>query len=357
MSIKHLILFITTILSAEIASAQLQFKSERFDFGRIAEEGGKRSCTFQASNVGDKPLLLVDIVTTCGCTVPTFSRKPILPGKSTEIVVTFDPYGRPGTFDRKLHIYGAGNERLGVISIVGEVTPRPKSIEELYPIEAGGGIRLSGTRCTFPYIYIGRSIASAISIINTSDQPRRIDFPAKHTSHLLQIDAPTLLQPGERSAINFRYEIPTEDPRYGSIRDVRAIHINGKASEKVLLIHGIAVDAATKTEKEAPPKAEISENILKFGAIKHDAKPHSLPLTLRNTGSSELILRAVECAAPCQASFPIGQRLAPGEQLEGQITLHPRAEDYGFVTGELLVVTNDPERPLRRIRIHAVVEE
>ena len=40
-----------------------------------------------------------------------------------------------------------------------------------------------------------------------------------------------------------------------------------------------------------------------------------------------------------------------------EILLDPRAQDYGIVTEHLVVVTNDPLRPMRRIRVTAVIEE
>lgn len=351
------ILLIITLLVAKVGFAQLSFDSTQYDFGTIEEQGGKRSCTFRATNLGSKPVVLVDVVTTCGCTVPTFSRKPILAGQSTEIVVSYDPEGRPGAFDRKLHIYGANRERLGVLSIKGTVTPRPRSVEELYPIEVGEGVRLNTTHCTFTYIYVGRSIASAISLVNDSGEQHRLELRPKRSSGLLEVDYPTTLQPGERSAINFSYTIPTDAPRYGTVSDALEIWVDGVKSEKVLLTHGIAVDPPQKAAQERAPKAQLSENFLKFGAVKHDGALSERSLTIRNEGLSPLAIRAVECKAPFEVAEPKRRQLAPGEEVTLRVKLRPRDGEYGFVTGQLLLVTNDPERPLRRIRVNATIED
>lgn len=357
MMAKRLILFIFTLLMANSVWAQLVFEPERYDFGTLEELGGKRSCTFRATNRGSKPVVLVDVVTTCGCTVPTFSRQPILPGKSATIEVSYDPEGRPGAFDRKLHIYGAGRERLGVISITGQVTPRPRSVEELYPVDLGEGVRLNTTHCTFTYLYVGRTIASAVSVVNTSDKPRHLRLVPKHTSGFVQVEYPEVLQPGERSAINFTYTIPADEPRYGTVRDVQELYVEGKRSEKVLLTHGVAVDPPKKTSDGGGPKVEINENILKFGAVKHDATPAVRRLVVRNTGTKELIIRAVECEAPFEVQLPAKQHLAPGASLTLEVRLRPREGEYGFVTGQLLLVSTDSERPLRRIRVNGTIED
>lgn len=357
MTEKRLIALIVTILSTQIAFSQLRFESESIDLGTFEELGGKRSCTFEATNIGQKPIVILDVVTTCGCTVPTFSRRPIKPGERTRIEVSYDPLGRPGAFDRKLHIYGPNRERLGQLTIRGTVTPRPRSVEELYPIEVGEGVRLNTTHCTFTYIYVGRTIASAISLINHSDKEHSFALRARNQSGLLHIDAPTTLRGGERSAINFSYTIPATAPRYGSISDLLEVWVDGVKTEKVILVHGIGIDPPQEKLKENAPKLEVNEIIVKFGTVKHREAPHRKRLTLRNTGASELILQAAECKAPFACHFPVGARLQPGESIEGEVLLTPSEEEYGFLSGQLLLVTNDGERPARRIRINATVED
>ncbi|MFR6415865.1 MAG: DUF1573 domain-containing protein [Alistipes shahii] len=49
---------------------------DTWDFGTIRESDGRVSHTFTGVNRGDKPLVILDVVTSCGCTVPEFSRQP-----------------------------------------------------------------------------------------------------------------------------------------------------------------------------------------------------------------------------------------------------------------------------------------
>ena len=87
--------------------AQLVFDPDRHDFGSIREADGAVTCTFTGVNRGTKPVVLLDVVTSCGCTVPEYSRKPVLPGASTRIVVTYDPANRPGRFSKELAVYSS----------------------------------------------------------------------------------------------------------------------------------------------------------------------------------------------------------------------------------------------------------
>ncbi|MEM6965861.1 MAG: DUF1573 domain-containing protein [Bacteroidota bacterium] len=69
---------------------KITFEGETiFDFGTV-KEGTKVEHTFKFKNTGEVPLLIGDANTTCGCTVPTYPREYIQPGKGGEIKVIFD---------------------------------------------------------------------------------------------------------------------------------------------------------------------------------------------------------------------------------------------------------------------------
>ena len=79
--------------------------------------------------------------------------------------------------------------------------------------------------------------------------------------------------------------------------------------------------------------------------------------TLSNAGGAELIVRAVEGEGHVATTLAPGQKIAPGDSQRCEILLDPRTQDYGIVTEHLVVVTNDPVRPMRRIRVTAIIEE
>lgn len=351
-----LISLILTYLTIFEAIAQLQFKTTTHDFGTIPEAGGKVECSFTAVNRGKHPVVLLDVVTTCGCTVPTFSRKPIRSGEQTTIRVSFDPYGRAGLIDRKLYLYDAKRERIAILTLTGTVSPRTRTIEERYPIESADGVRFSNTLANLTYIYIGQPMRSALSLINTASEPRRIELRPTKQSGLLEVEAPKQLAAGERSAINFTYLIPTDAPRYGTIHDAMEVWIDGRKAQTVLVTHGIGIDRPTKAIKDAPPKVVFSENMLKFGAVKAASKPLNRVLTIRNEGESDLIIRKIESRV-LSTSFTEQRLIKAGESATYEVILDPSKADYGFFTEQLIVVTNDPEHPVRRLRVTATIEE
>lgn len=352
-----LILFLLGLLCAAAApaSAQLRFEPASWDFGSIREADGRVSHTFTGVNTGDRPIVILDVVTSCGCTVPDFSRKPVPAGGRTQITVTFDPANRPGMFVKELGVYSSERQKLATLSIRGSVVARERSVEELYPTDAGGGLRLNTTLSAFSYIYPGRRVQGSVGYANTSDKPIALELRPRERSGALEVDYPTRIAPGARGEIALAYFIPADKPRYGTLSDTFEIAVDGRSSGTLLMAHGIGVDNPAASGKKRP-EAQLSENILKFGAVKRRGPVVRQRFTLSNTGDGELIVRAVEHGQRIATSLTPGQRIAPGGSFEAEVTLDASQQDYGVLTDRLMIVTNDPARPMRRLRVTAIVE-
>lgn len=335
----------------------LVFEPSTWDFGTIAEADGRVSHTFTGENRGDKPLVILDVVTTCGCTAPQFSRQPILPGDKTEITVTYDPTNRPGVFSKELAVYSSDRRKIATLTVRGQVTPRPKSLEELYPVDAGGGLRLTTTLNAFAYLQAGIAKQGTIGCVNDSRRTIRLELRPTVSSGVLRLEYPRELAPGERGSINVSYLNPADSPRYGTIRDALEVYVDGRTNHTALVTHGIGVDALPEIGEKERPQCEYSENILKFGTVKHAESLRRLPLTISNTGTGELIVRAVEGEGHVATTLSPGLRLAPGESFRAEVMFNPGTQDYGLMSEHLVVVTNDPVRPMRRIRVTAIIEE
>lgn len=71
----------------------MKFDEEEFDFGTI-DQGTRVEHTFTFKNTGDAPLTIVDAKSSCGCTVPTWTKTPIAPGETGDLLVKFDGSGQ-----------------------------------------------------------------------------------------------------------------------------------------------------------------------------------------------------------------------------------------------------------------------
>jgi hypothetical protein len=81
----------------------MKFEEELFDFGTITQ-GEKVTHDFKFENVGVKELVISNAYADCGCTVPEVPKKPIPPGESNIIRVSFDSNKKSGIVTKEISV-------------------------------------------------------------------------------------------------------------------------------------------------------------------------------------------------------------------------------------------------------------
>lgn len=126
---KRTLLFLTLILMsisyiAAQAQADIKFDKMNHDFGTFTESNPIVKCTFTFTNVGDGPLVIHQVVASCGCTVPEYTQEPVMPGKTGTIQVTYNGTGRyPGHFQKSITVRSnAKSSELIRLTIEGNMT-------------------------------------------------------------------------------------------------------------------------------------------------------------------------------------------------------------------------------------------
>ena len=125
---KKIVLFMLLALAfgaaypkAKGGKAKMRFTETLWDFGNIKEKGGPATHEFEFVNDGDGNLMILDATAQCGCTKPEYSDKPIAPGKTGKIKVTYNPIGRPGSFEKTVTVRTNGDPNKLTLKIRGAV--------------------------------------------------------------------------------------------------------------------------------------------------------------------------------------------------------------------------------------------
>ena len=82
--------------------AIITFEKTVIDYGTV-DKGANGVRDFVFTNTGDAPLIISNVKSTCGCTIPKKPEKPILPGESDKIQVKYDT-NRIGVFRKTITV-------------------------------------------------------------------------------------------------------------------------------------------------------------------------------------------------------------------------------------------------------------
>jgi hypothetical protein len=105
---------------AQESGPVITFKENSKDFGDITQ-GQQVAHTFVLTNTGKQPLIISNVAATCGCTVPSWPKEPVAPGKSAEIKVSFNSTGKVGKQNSVVRIYSNASEPIEKVSLISNV--------------------------------------------------------------------------------------------------------------------------------------------------------------------------------------------------------------------------------------------
>ena len=122
-----LLFFVTNLFSQENL-AEIKFTETVIDYG-VIENGEDGNRIFKFKNIGNSPLIFTRIFSSCGCTIPKKPEKPVLPGESGEIEVSYDTK-RTGIFQKAITVRSNAKTTNVILRIKGEVLPEPDEDED-----------------------------------------------------------------------------------------------------------------------------------------------------------------------------------------------------------------------------------
>jgi hypothetical protein len=209
-----------TLPGAAQEPSPLRFEATEWNFGSVPEAGGEVSHSFRFTNTADIPVAIDRVLASCGCTTPEYPRSPIPPGGKATIKVSFEPLGqRAGDFSKSISVVSGGGRWRDFLTIGGYIVPRPKPVEEEFPHDAGGGLRLSTTLLAFRTVRQGSAPMMTVEYINTSPKDITLTLETVEQSGVLSVFTPERVCAGCRGVMTFTYDI-SDRIVYGQVYDV-----------------------------------------------------------------------------------------------------------------------------------------
>lgn len=109
----------SVVVSAE-GKGEIDFDNPSFDFGKV-KEGEVVEHEFTFVNSGESPVIISRVTASCGCTTPSYTNTPVLPGKSGNVKIKFDSEGQMGKQQKLITIQSNAKEPIMTIELKGTV--------------------------------------------------------------------------------------------------------------------------------------------------------------------------------------------------------------------------------------------
>lgn len=357
---KRIYLFVLGMVLAVVAvqaQPKISFDQEKKELGYVLWRN-PTAITFQFTNIGDKPLVISNVTTSCGCTKAEWTQDPVPAGGTGEVTAVFDAEAI-GRFYKEVGVYCNASSTPIYLEFNGEVTADSKNFSFTHPFGIGP-IRLNMDEIVFEDVNRGDKPVVELLVANASNKsytPVLMHLPP----YLSTKAEPEKLGRGKAGKILITLD--TEKvPKLGITRS--SVYLARYPGDKVGSDNEIPVsvvllpdfEGVSEQEKNNPPHISLSSTELEF----KDLKPNqhkSQTVVLTNTGKSDLQIKDMQVYNIALGVKLKKRTLKPGESTKMKVTV--LAENLPRVKGtpRILMITNDPDHPKLTVRVKASLME
>lgn len=113
---------VITVWAEQPKGAEIEFSTKVIDLGVLSREDDKQIVRLSFTNVGDVPLVVTEVRTTCSCTTIQHDRKKVMPSERGVLNITMDPSKAPvGSFYRVLQVFSTATNGVQHITLKAEI--------------------------------------------------------------------------------------------------------------------------------------------------------------------------------------------------------------------------------------------
>ncbi len=100
----------------------IALSESNFTFGKL-KKGDHVEHIYEVTNTGENPLIISQVKPGCGCTVPDYTKEPILPGKKGKITLKFDSSNFDGMVSKQAEVFANVEKAPIVLSFSADIQP------------------------------------------------------------------------------------------------------------------------------------------------------------------------------------------------------------------------------------------
>lgn len=361
---KKLVLSLMMIVAMVVAMAQpkIEFEKKTHEFGDVHEEGGKITARFSFKNVGDSALVLTKVKPGCGCTAANYTREAIAPGATGYIDATYDPWGRPGAFNKNIKVSTNEPNQTApyIIFIKGNVIKRPPTKYELAGYTQGKGeVRIKDANVKVNVLNTQTHL-DTLTIRNFYENGRAVEIKTELPSYIQEVSRTfgQSLQAGEEGKLVLKYDGAARNG-WGTLKDRAVIVTNDTLEQRKYIYYTVNLkedfSKMSSKELEKAPKVAYDKVTYNFDTIAQNTSATET-IKITNSGKTPLIIRKVDASMPALTYKMSTMTIEPNQSADLTITYKAQSR-RGKQDCSLEVITNAPNNPVQVIRVNGFIKQ
>lgn len=344
---------LSALLALPASAQKITTQHEVVDCGQVVFNKPV-TAEFVLKNDGLKPLVINNVLKSCGCTEVDYPKTGIAAGESFVIKAVYDAK-QMGTFTKQVCLYTNADEEPFILSMRGKVVGSVVDFAGSYD-EMLGVIKSDAQEVEFDDVNRGDRPVQRIHIFNPTDEllePVVMHLP----SYLHAFVSPSKVAPRHSAEISFVLDSK-------KLRDLglnqTSVYLGERPGDKIAPEKEIVVSAVllpgfenmTPAKKAQAPKIEMSATDLNLGSFNGKKKLKG-EILITNKGKSELDIRSMQMFTMGLQVNLKKSKIQPGETVKMKVTAvaadlkksrvrHPR----------ILMITNDPDHAKVVVKIN-----
>ena len=347
------ILMLSALLALPASAQKITTQHEVVDCGQVKFRHPV-TAEFVMKNEGNKPLVIHNMLKSCGCTEVEYPKKSIAAGESFVVKAVYDAK-QMGTFNKQVCLYTNAADEPFILSMRGRVVSNVVDFAGPYN-EMLGEIKSDVQEVEFDDVNRGDRPVQRIHIFNPTDQmmePVVMLLP----NYLQAQVSPSKVAPRHSAVVTLVLDSK-------KLRDLglkqTSIYLGERpgdkiAPEKEIVVSSVllpAFDNMTAAKKALAPKAELSTTNLDLGSFGNRKKLKGEVL-ITNKGKSKLEIRSMQMFTMGLQVQLKKSKIEPGETVKMKVTVvKPDLKKSRAKNPRILMITNDPDNAKVVVKIH-----
>lgn len=287
--------------------------------------------TFTVTNTGREDLLILSVMSTCGCTTVDWTRTPVHPGRTAQINIQYSHNGGPGPFEKTVMVQFAGLDGKVNLKVIGEAFETETS-EVSGTSGSIGPLKIRSVRLNAGDITPGERKKGYATVFNTSSKDVSLSFTGLTRRMEVTVE-PAVIPAGGKGRIWYTVTTSGYDAGYMEFTPVPVI--DGQKMSPIIIY-------ASAHHAGARAKAGVDAKIKDAAKEGHT---YSNTFTVTNTGNADLVIKKITSVSSKGSEIKAESHsriIAPGQSTEVAVT--GKFKRKGFLD-TVSIFTNDPDHP------------